>query len=518
MRKVNPIVVFPEKASSENKIIKYWQVLAILFIFLIFFFLRLYHLSFHDFWYDEIATVGYARLPLRNWNAPLYWILLHYWIKIFGISEFSLRFPSLLFSFFSVILVYLLGQNIFNKKVGIFASFFIGLSPLHLWYAQEARDYSMVLLIGLLSSLLFYRILEKGEDKLWPFFLLVSIIGFYTNYFYIFLFSAQFLYILFVRNLKLDFKAIIYFLIAILSFSFYLPTFLTKFFYVGRGFWIPRPEWRSLIITVENFILGYNGFGFLYVISNILAGLSFIFALIAAYKKKELRKNFIFCLILFFTPIICIFFFSKIFFSIYLDRALIIFSPYFYLILSLGIVFLNRTVRIVLVTILITAILIADYGYFNDWLFMHHHVGACIKKPIKPIAKFLDEHIEPQDIVGFTHESSMLPLYFYMQKKLFFSYYFFDPRFLDSSWRRPRLEGAYQLPFYKINQLEFKRLWVISSNWVRSGEWDEEFKSIKNWLDKNYKLEFINLFDGLWVFRYVKDAGARNIKQHIEQH
>ena len=173
----------------KNKVIKNWRILGFFFVFLAF---RLYHLGYCDLWYDEIGTVSYAQYPWGNWNAPLYWIVLHFWTKIFGISEFSLRFPSLIFSFSSVILIFVLGKELFNKKTGFIAGIFMGLSPFHLWYAQEARDYSMLLFFGLLSSLLFYKALRKGENRQWLLFILVSFLGIYTNYFYIFLFLIHF--------------------------------------------------------------------------------------------------------------------------------------------------------------------------------------------------------------------------------------------------------------------------------------------------------------------------------------
>ncbi|MCG2711283.1 MAG: glycosyltransferase family 39 protein [Candidatus Omnitrophica bacterium] len=106
--------------------------------------------------------------------------MLHFWIKIFRISEFSLRFPSLIFSFLSIIAVFFLGKALFSKKVGLLASIFMGISPFHLWYAQEARDYSMLLFWGTLSSYLLFRAIRKGELKLWVIFTIVSLAGLYT--------------------------------------------------------------------------------------------------------------------------------------------------------------------------------------------------------------------------------------------------------------------------------------------------------------------------------------------------
>lgn len=494
----------------KNKVIKNWRILGLFFVF---FCLRLYHLDYCDLWYDEISTINYAQYPWGNWNAPLYWIGLHFWTKIFGISEFSLRFPSLMFSFSSVILVFFLGKELFNKKIGFIAGIFMGLSPFHLWYAQEARDYSMLLFFGLLSSLLFYKALKGGRNRQWLFFIFVSFLGIYTNYFYIFLFLTQFLYLIFFKRLRLKFKEIIVFLIIALGFCFYLPRFLNKFYYVWEGFWIPEPQWNSLLITLENFVLGYNGTSLLYFLSNILMVLFFIYALAAVYKKRELRQNFAFCLVLFFVPILTAFIFSKVFFSVYLDRGLIIFSPYYYLILAVGVEFVKKE-RLKLFSIIAIGALLCwgDYAYYSGQMHVFSHsTGAFLKKPFKPIVKFIANNFSEDDIIGVTNIGPpVIPsLSFYSGEKLSF-YVFYYPGMIDPNWQRPIRESNFYIPYYKINKLNFGRLWVISSDGgERRGGLDNNSLIVNNWFEKKYKLEFKQEFDGLWIFRYVKnDSGS----------
>jgi hypothetical protein len=282
---------------------------------------------------------------------------------------------------------------------------------------------------------------------------------------------------------------------------------LSKFFYVKGGFWIPRPQWNSLIITVENFILGYTATPLLYFVADILVGLFFIWSLLVIYRKKELRENYLFCIFLSFLPVSLIFLFSRLSFSIYLDRGLIIFSPYFYLILSIGISSLTRKPRGVFVIILMTLIFISNYLYFNDRMAtpLIHHTGTYIKKPVKPIVEFLADNVGAQDIVGFTNHSVMPQVAFYGQGKIPPLYYFFDPQFPDTDWGRPRYENKYCVPFYKTGKLNFEKLWILACNWPRSGNLDNNSQIVKNWLDSHLKLEFAKEFDGLWVFRYVKN-------------
>ncbi len=492
----------------ENGFVKFWKSWGLFLLFGIFFAARFYRLGYHDLWYDEVGTVAYAAAPWKNWNAPFYWIFMHFWVKLFGLSEFSLRFPSLLCSFFSVLLTYLLGKNLFNKKVGVVASLLIGLSPFHLWYAQEARDYSMVLFFGTAASYALFRAVKEEKFVFWLFFILAAVGGFYTNYFYIFLFLAQILVLLGVKRFKIGFKETVYFLAVVACFLPYLPRFLYKFYRVWNGFWVLEPTGRSLIITLENFVMGYHGSDSLYRAAVFLAAVFFASAFWAA-RVEASRRSFMFCAGLLFIPIIAIYCFSRTLFSIYLDRGLLLFSPYAYLILSFGIGSLRRNVRAFFLSLLILLLLIGDYRFANDRMVepIMHHLGSYTKKPVRPAVKYLWDNIKPEDeIAGFTNASALPGALFYGKVP---DYYFvIDPVIQDTTWKRSRLIEGTTVSCSNMLRLKFKRLWIIASDWARSGGLDENSISVKAWLDKNphLKLEFTKEIDGLQISRYARDG------------
>jgi 4-amino-4-deoxy-L-arabinose transferase-like glycosyltransferase len=479
--------------------------IVITVVFVISFLLRIYGLGSKDFWYDEIYSVWYAASPWQNWNAPLYWILLHFWVKIFGISEFSLRFPGMLFSFFTMAIVFLFAKKLFNKKTATLATLLIGLSSFHLWYAQEARDYSMVLFFGTLSSYLLFLAIKKISFKRWAWFVIISLVGVYTNYFFIFLIIAQALYILYLTKFRVD-RTWWLFLFIAGAFIFYLPRFMSKFLFVSEGFWIPKPNWQSLNIILQNYMLGYNGTAFLYAFSSFLTLVSFIILFLVMYQKREMRQNICFCGFLLFIPLGLAFLFSKLFFSVYLNRGLLLFSPYFYFLISCAVFESSKRIRVVLAVVLIFIFSCGAYRYFCNYIYppKEYRLGVHPKKPVRPVVNFLDNNVKDGDLVAFTNKSVMPGIDFY-SKRRFPQYYLFSPQVLDWGRKSPPEETRYCVPINKISGLRFKRIWVISMNWERNGGLNKNSIMIKHWLDINLKLLLSQELDGLWVYCYERN-------------
>lgn len=126
--------------------------------------LRFGFLGSKSLWFDEAFSVSYATTPLDElWSPnlpwpeshpPLYYVALHFWIPLFGTSETAVRLPSALISLLNVGLLYLLVRRLLGRRVALIAAALLALSPLAVWYAQEARMYVFVTCSGLLAALL----------------------------------------------------------------------------------------------------------------------------------------------------------------------------------------------------------------------------------------------------------------------------------------------------------------------------------------------------------------------------
>jgi mannosyltransferase len=152
--------------------------------------LRSARLGHQSFWYDEGQSYYFAHqdslgamlgVISDSDHPPLYFILLYLWMSVAGRSEFTLRFTALFWSVLLVPLVYLLGRRAFGTKEGMLAALLMAISPFHVWYAQEARMYTLATFLGLLSSYLLLLALQKGRRSLWLAYTLAALAAPYAH-------------------------------------------------------------------------------------------------------------------------------------------------------------------------------------------------------------------------------------------------------------------------------------------------------------------------------------------------
>ena len=120
-------------------------------------------------WLDEALSVNIAKLPLhelpealrQDGSPPLYYLLLHYWIDVFGSGDIAVRALSTLFSLASLPLAYLAGRRIAGPAAGRAALLALAASPFAVRYATETRMYALLILLALLGLLALLRAEEQ---------------------------------------------------------------------------------------------------------------------------------------------------------------------------------------------------------------------------------------------------------------------------------------------------------------------------------------------------------------------
>jgi len=134
--------------------------------------LRFLRIGAEGLWIDEAFSVWLARRPLAEmlrWVAtvdhhpPLYYALLHGWIRLFGDGEASARSLSALMGSLTLPVAYLLGRRVGNQKVGVLSALILAVSPFHVQFGQEARMYALLTLSG--SVALYCAIVLVGGDR-----------------------------------------------------------------------------------------------------------------------------------------------------------------------------------------------------------------------------------------------------------------------------------------------------------------------------------------------------------------
>ncbi|TAH49262.1 MAG: hypothetical protein EYC68_19240 [Chloroflexota bacterium] len=144
---------------------------------------RLYHLGSMSIWWDESLswdratsdipailanTITIQTIVTRDLHPPLYFLFLHFAVLAAGATEFALRFLSLCANVLTLAALYPLACLLFGKRgraTGLLAVLFAAISPLYVWYAQEARPYALVLLWSVLALYALLRWLKTNPSS-----------------------------------------------------------------------------------------------------------------------------------------------------------------------------------------------------------------------------------------------------------------------------------------------------------------------------------------------------------------
>lgn len=137
-------------------------------------YLRMYGLNKPGgLWFDEAYCYYEAKasfpfgimqkLYAEDIHAPLYYFILHFWMKCFGDQDVILRVLSVIFGIATIPVLHLAGKELDADKTGLLAALLASISSVLIYYSQEVKFYSFLTLLGALSALFLTRIRKRSS-------------------------------------------------------------------------------------------------------------------------------------------------------------------------------------------------------------------------------------------------------------------------------------------------------------------------------------------------------------------
>ena len=305
---------------------------------------RAYRVGEEGIWLDEGVSIARAGSPVSRIvsgrdpdpSPPLYYLLLHFWIKVFGDSELSIRIPSVIFGVLAVFAIYRAGGVFFDRRTGLTAALFLALAAFPVYFSREARMYPLLLLLSLVSYYFLGKMLRGGGPVAAAGYICATAGALYTHNLGISTVLAQNIFILCVLRKK-DIPIRRWYTLQGLLLILYLPalaTLLRQLTVIGKSFWSPPPSALDPVRTIVSYA------GSLPAAAGLVALAAFAFfprqpIEEGADRGASARGNVLLVSWLL-TPILLPFLASLISTPIYISRITIAAAPALYLLAARG--------------------------------------------------------------------------------------------------------------------------------------------------------------------------------------
>ncbi|MBP7791685.1 MAG: glycosyltransferase family 39 protein [Candidatus Goldbacteria bacterium] len=429
-------------------------------------FLRFFGIGSQSVWIDEYITADFANENniLKTFissyandpHPPLYYMLVHIFMKLFGTSEMSLRFVSFLFGVINIFIVYKLCRSFFSQEISFITLIFFTFSSYNIYYSQEARMYTMFLTFSLL--IVYYFIISvKYNYFTEKSFVAFSILGLYTHtYTILLLVILNLLYFIKYREdirqelwIKANLAIAIF---AIPLIPFYVKTLLTAHVSHRMNMFI------APFLTFKSFMCGLTiGLNVFTILTVLIFLLLIVIAVISnrRYKEKKVIEILLYISLLFVLIPWVESLFGK---PVYSDRTLIPVSVFFIIILSVGVSYLFRSAKIFVVVLYLLINLVSLYNYY--------FVDKYRKIDYKKFYETISENYKKNEVIIHTHVTSYASFEYYNKIKYKTG---FQDRYIS------------EIPEYKGGFLKMQMR--------------EAWRKFNNFLNKNLKTEIYAGYD-----------------------
>jgi len=457
--------------------------------------LRLFMLGSQSLWMDEAAIYSQTKVgsifdvysAVMNQEGhigPFYHILNYLFSLLFGYSEWALRMPSAIYGTISVILVYKIAELLMNKNVALFSSILLAFSPAHVWYSQEARMYSLWVMLTLLTTFLFIKLLQKGRLWLWTLFTILASFSIWTFLNSVFVFAAIGLYlVIFYKRYKKE--LCLYIACMFIAVASYLPGIITLLaktstaattnaggsrtttvfdiiyafyvFNVGTTFGPPLVTIRALLKQLGPINAAWrivSQYGIFIVPSMLVYGGIFLYATYKAIAKRR-DDNYAFILVILFIPLIMIYGITILSSAWRFNvRYVLCVLPFYLIFLSTAADRVSTRKRWALLSCII---LLSVFSLFN-----HYFKAEYAKLDFRSVVKYLNETMNDSDNAIIIHESAARILQYYDKTDTLTQYYIPQQNSFESASsiinRSERIFYIESIRTHIYNQKEINRI------------------------------------------------------------
>lgn len=370
--------------------------------------LKILFLGSNPYSFDEIISVKDTLLEFGHikheaeWdnNPPFYYYCLWIWHAILPIGEFNSRLLSVVFVALAIGLIFIFTKRYFDQTLAVFVTIYLTLSNFLHFYSQEARAYSLVILLAISSTIFYFKCIEKSKisDLIW-----ISLLNFlliYTHYISALIVVVQYVLYPFLTSLK---SRKYYFvqsgIITVLIFwRFTTKQYLNIIgFNKNDDFWLKKTTALDLL---ESLKLLYGG-----PIILILFSLGFMFFILRANKLFFQNKAAIYCFSVSFLSTIILFVIG-LFKPVFLARYLIFTIPFSTILVFYVFSLLNRTKYLLFGIIM--SVSIFQYKKKKD-----------IEVDYRFAAAVLDKVRQNQDKIIINRADNLLAFTYYYDRVLF---------------------------------------------------------------------------------------------------
>jgi mannosyltransferase len=467
-------------------------------------FLAINNLGLRSFWWDETYSVYFASMEWAQlWdlilhveaNQSLYFILLKLWVSL-GDDEFTVRLFSVIFSTASIPIMYLVGRELMGQREGIIAAIFLSVNSFFIYYAQEARGYSLLLFLILCSSYFAIRSIKKPSWKSWAGFTLFSVLATYAHFFAVWIMLAQACSLPFLPRKQVKWKEVFFVSLIIVICLLPLLGFILRND-MGQISWIPDPTINDILYLIVSFaswpvqMVGY--------ILGFIINCIYIFLCIAPLKYliQSLREDGasiktwgqVFAAGWFFLPVTFVYL-ASLFKPMFQTYYLIIALPGFILLVTSTLTRIDRK----WLSILCSLILILTTAGFTLKSY-----STLKKEDWREMAKTVETLSIDQDAILFYQKESRVPFDYYYERinKTSKTFHYINNFKSYDGWAN-KLEV--NETFIKQVSERHQRLWLVLGH----SDGNPDVKAIKTLMEKYFiEKKYWSFYYQLYVYYYV---------------